>query len=102
VSLTRHVVWCPRSRHKLAWLEADDQGQLVVVAAAVAPGRDRLAFGESRVPESALADCESTTIMVGCGCNRRWTLDLNAVLRGETQTVHRVTGDDFPGVSYIR
>lgn len=102
MSTPRNVVWCPRSRHRLAWLEAEPDGTLIVGAAAVSPGRQRLTSGHLRVRAADLEDTAGETVMVGCACKKRWSLDLVLVLRGVEQQLHRITGDEFPGVSFDR
>lgn len=98
----RGTVWCPRGKHRLAWLEVDAEGRPVVCVAAVAPGRDRLAYGVSRVPVAQLEGFAGQTMDVGCACKKRFTIDLVPVWRDEPQTPVRITGDDFPGVSHDR
>jgi hypothetical protein len=98
-------VWC-KNAHRLAWLDVDDSGAPGVAVAAVAPGHERLSFGVGRVPVAYLLDPAdapaSETVMVGCPCKKRWQIDAVAVARDVKQEPRRVTGDDFPGVSFDR
>jgi len=96
------VVRCPGGRHRLSWLEVGDDGELVAVAQAVAPGRERLTRGPLRIPKADLEEYDGYKVMVGCACGHRWFLDLCDVLRGASPTLQRLTGDDFPGVSFDR
>ena len=92
------TVWCPRGKHRLAWLDADGDGAPVVCVNAVAPGRHRLAHGISRVPVTELDGFDGFDMGAGCACKRRYQVDLVAVWRGVPQRPQRITGDDFPGV----
>lgn len=103
----RNVVWCARSRHRLAWLEADPCGALVVVAQVVAPGRDHGSRTPVRMSETQvrgddpLDPFETLVIETTCPCGDRFSLDLVAVIDGRRQTPRRIT-DAFPGLSWRR
>lgn len=97
----RNALWCPRSKHRLAWLEADETGEPVVCIAAVAPGKERLRWGTSRIPAAELDGFTRYATMVGCACKARYDIDMVAVLTGNHQTPCRIT-DDLPGASFDR
>lgn len=103
----RNVVWCPRSKHRLAWLEFDaTSGELLAVATLIAPGRNAGTVGPAYFPAGDVRggpEDPYTThqVDVSCPCGDRWTLDLVALLDGRPQALTRHSWR-FPGVSWRR
>ena len=88
-----NVVRCGgRKRHSLAWLEVVE-GEAIVVAKVVSPGRERRALVELRVPADDLRGrmdedqepYEQFRAVASCLCGDRYDVDLVAVLRGRAQ-----------------
>lgn len=99
----RNVVWCPRGKHRLAWLETDESGSLVVAVTAVGPGLLHASMELQRFSVTQITDMgDLSNLMVGCACGARWSLDLAPVLDGTRQELRRITGDNFSGVSFDR
>jgi hypothetical protein len=103
----RNEVWCPRSKHRLAWVEYDEQSDdPVVVANIIAAGRTAGATVAARIPAAEVRGDPDDPyaehrVTVSCPCGGRWSLDLVAVLDGRPQTLARETWK-FPGVSWDR
>jgi len=101
----RNVVWCPKSKHRLAWVEADQTGGLIVVVQAALAEQDGVTAVQGRIPESAFTDDEGPVNLgteVTCPCGGLWSIELLSVLKGEPQTLLRNVRPGFPGVSLHR
>jgi hypothetical protein len=101
----KRELWCARSKHRLAWVEADETGELVVCVASAAGGHQRLSTGVSRFPAAYVRGPEgdpftTQTVTAGCACRHRFTVELVSLLDGRPEQPERITGDDFPGVSF--
>jgi hypothetical protein len=111
VSDRSNVVRCHgRKRHALAWLEVVE-GEAIVVAKVVSPGRDHRALLELRMPADDLRGrmdedqepYEQFRAVASCLCGDRYDVDLVAVLRGRDQVLVQDHSDvRVFGVSFDR
>jgi hypothetical protein len=96
-----NVVWCHRSKHQLAWLEPDDEGNLIAVAMIVTPGPEGATVTRHAAPAESVVG--PTPATVGCDCGDVWGIDVQRVVTGPGLTMHRAR--DWPlssGMSYRR
>ena len=93
MSARSNVVRCRgRKRHALAWLEVVD-GEAILVAKVVSPGRTRRSLVEYRESADDLRGrmdedqepYQGFHVVASCLCGDRYNVDLTAVLKGREQ-----------------
>jgi hypothetical protein len=91
-----NVVRCPRKRHRIAWVEIQDDGQRIACYRAMIQDVDGVGSALTREAESSIREDGVVATSVTCGCGGVWILSLTDLVDGHPP--HLAPADDRTAV----